>query len=92
MRRQVGAWLTGLRRDAEITALELAEQIGAQDAESIALFETGDIRVPSHLFAGYARTFGLPVAEFARTCLRHYDPAAYRALFDGFSEASSQAA
>lgn len=76
-----GAWLRALRDRAEITAGELAEQVGAPSVVWLLEVEAGLRPVPSSMYQSYAKHLGVVVSEFAATCLRHYDRKAYEALF-----------
>ena len=76
-----GAWLRGLRDSAEITAHELAEQVGAPSVVWLLEVEAGLRPVPSSMYKAYAKHVGVAVSDFAATCLRHYDRKAYDALF-----------
>ncbi len=76
-----GTWLRDLRETAEITGAELAEQVAAPSRLWVEEVEAGLRPVPSSLYRAYAVQFGVPVAEFAAECLRHYDHNAYNALF-----------
>lgn len=80
MRRKAGAWLLDLRSAAEITAAELAEQVGV-DAADIAAIETGQMAVPPALYEDFAQTLGVVPQDFAKTCLMYNSPSAYEALF-----------
>lgn len=87
-----GAWLQALRRDREITPAELAEQVGAPSGRWVEEVEAGVRAVPSSLYRGYARLFGLPLSDFAAACLKHYDRKAYDALFGDVETTVSRAA
>ena len=76
-----GVWLRSLRDRAEITARELAEQVGAPSVVWLLEVEAGLRPVPSSMYKGYAKHLGVVVSDFAANCLRHYDRKAYDALF-----------
>lgn len=78
---QAGAWLKSLRCAQEITASELAEQIGAPSGRWIEEVEAGRRPAPSAYYKAYARQFRLQASDFAARCLGYYDPVAYEALF-----------
>lgn len=84
-----GQWVRGLRRTSEITMAELAEQVGAPGEAWIEQVEAGMRPVPSSLYRAFAETLGQPVPAFAKTCLKHYDPKAYEALFSMAADASA---
>lgn len=87
-----GAWLRSLRDRSEITARELAEQVGAPSVVWLLEVEAGLRPVPSSMYRSYAKHVGVIVSEFAATCLRHYDRKAFDALFGGQEEKLSVAA
>lgn len=87
-----GAWLRSLRDRAEITAGELAEQVGAPSVGWLLEVEAGLRPVPSSMYQSYASHLGVVVSEFAATCLRHYDRKAYEALFGAVESELSVAA
>lgn len=76
-----GVWLRSLRDRSEITARELAEQVGAPSVVWLLEVEAGLRPVPSSMYQTYAKHVGVAVSDFAATCLRHYDRKAYDALF-----------
>ena len=76
-----GVWLRSLRDRSEITARELAEQVGAPSVVWLLEVEAGLRPVPSSMYHDYAKHVGVAVSVFAATCLRHYDRKAYDALF-----------
>ena len=62
--RKDGTWLKDLREEWQITINELAEQVGAS-ADWLAQLEKGEGNIAASLFAGFARSFNMSVAEFA---------------------------
>ena len=86
-----GAWMRALRAKAEITAVELAEQVSAPSLAWLLEVEAGLRPVPSSMYKTFAQHLGVVTSEFAATCLRHYDRNAYEALF-GSEESSFSAA
>ena len=85
MRSREAAWFRGLRRSAQVTSRELAEQIGAE-VELIEALEGGQKEVPAALYPDFAGVFGISVQEFAKTCLMYEKPSAYEALFGALPE------
>ena len=85
LRPRAGAWFSDLLRAAEVTESELAEQVGV-DLDEIAAFEDGTMAVPAALYADFAAVFGMPVQDFAKTCLMYENPSAYEALFGSLPE------
>lgn len=80
MQSKAGAWLLDLRSAVEITAVELAEQVGVDSADMAAI-ETGQAPVPPALYEDFARIFGVAPQDFAKTCLMYNSPSAYEVLF-----------
>ena len=80
LRPREGEWFRGLRRAAQVTVAELADQVGA-DIELIEALEHGRAPVPSALYPDFAAVFGVSLQEFAKTCLMYENPSAYEALF-----------
>ena len=77
----LGTWLATRRAEVELTAEELAEQVGAENGDWVRAVEEGTARIPSIMYRGYARSFGMTTDAFARLCVMHYDPHAFEALF-----------
>jgi len=80
LRAKAGAWLLDLRRSAEITADELAEQVGLDRADVVEI-ETGRAPVPPALYQDFANVFAVERRDFAKTCLMYGSPSTYEALF-----------
>ena len=80
LQSKAGAWLVDLRRSAEITAAEIAEQVGLDPAD-MAEIEAGRAPVPPALYEDFANIFRVESQEFAKTCLMYSSPSAYEALF-----------
>jgi transcriptional regulator with XRE-family HTH domain len=91
MQPKAGEWLSRLRRSAEITAAELAEQVGV-DADLIAAIETGRTPVPAALYKDLARIFGVASRDFAKACLMYSNPSAFEAIFGDLPEKLREAA
>ena len=85
MRSKAGAWLLDLRGAAQVTATELAEQVGV-DAEEMTAIETGQLSLPPALYADFAQIFDVDLQDFAKTCLMYDSPSAYEALFGDLPE------
>ncbi len=84
-RSQAGEWFHSLRQSAEITVVELAEQVGL-DSDEVEAFEHGASVVPAALYPDFAKVFGVSVQQFAKTCLMYENPSAYEALFGSLPE------
>ena len=87
-----GEWITALRTAQQITAAELAEQVGAPSARWIEELEAGRRAVPSVFYGAFARQFGWSAHDFAARSLGYFDPAAYSALFGAPAGAAPVAA
>lgn len=81
LRRQVGEQLRRLRKGRGLTQRMLADQLGFDYYTFIAQIEAGRGRVPSERFGAYARALGMPVRDFTRMMLSHYEPVIYQHLF-----------
>lgn len=81
LRRQVGERLRGLRKGRGLTQRMVADRLGFEYYTFIAQIEAGRGRVPSERYGAYARALGVPVQDFARMMLSHYEPVIYRYLF-----------
>lgn len=80
LQSKASAWLVDLRRSVEITANELAEQVGL-DRTDVAEIESGRTPVPPALYQDFAKIYGVEPQGFAKTCLMYSSPSAYEALF-----------
>ncbi len=90
--RTGGARIRSLREGWEITQLELAEQIDAPSVNWVEEVESGKRPINSAFYKSFAKCFRLSAQEFARDCLKHYDPKAYEALFGEHSNRISKVA
>ena len=85
LRPQAGKWFRSLRQSAEVTVMELAEQVGV-DTDEVKAYEHGAEAVPAALYPDFAAIFGMPVQDFAKSCLMFENPSAYEALFGSLPE------
>jgi transcriptional regulator with XRE-family HTH domain len=85
LRPMAGAWLSALRKSAEITAAELAEQVGV-GVDLIEACENGAEKVPAALYRDFARALVVDFRNFAKSCLMYDNPCAYEALFGALPE------
>lgn len=83
-----GEWIAEMRAAQQITAAELAEQVGAPSARWIEELEAGRRPVPSVFYRAFARQFGWTAHDFAARSLGYFDPAAYSALFGAVPHAA----
>lgn len=91
LRPREGKWFRGLRKAAEITRHELAEQVDV-DMELIDSIEHGTAKVPAALYPDFALVFGIDAQDFAKTCLMYENPSAYEVLFGALPQELSAAA
>jgi len=80
LQAKAGVWLLDLRRSAEITADEFAEQVGL-DRTDVVEIETGRMQVPPALYEDFASILGIERQDFAKICLMYSSPSTYEALF-----------
>lgn len=80
LRPQAGKWFRSLRQSAEITVIELAEQVGVE-IDEVDAYEHGADAIPAALYPDFAAVFGVTVQDFAKSCLMFENPSAYEALF-----------
>jgi transcriptional regulator with XRE-family HTH domain len=81
-KKQAGKWLREQRQKAGLSQMDLANRLGLRYYTFVSQIENGYGRVPAHSMADWARALGIRPRSFARTLLRHYDPALYRVLFE----------
>lgn len=86
LRKLGGSWLAKQRRMADLTQREVALKLGVAYYTFISQLENGVGRVPPDLYIPYARTLGMPSAEFTKRVLMYYDPFTYQALWGAPSE------
>ena len=80
-RKEAGAWLQGLRKQANLSQVQLAAQLGLKYYTFVSQVENGFGRVPSESMEPWACALGLEPADFARQLLSYYDPELCRLLF-----------
>jgi transcriptional regulator with XRE-family HTH domain len=91
LRPQAGKWFRSLRQSAQVTVIELAEQVGV-DTDEVGAYEHGVEAVPAALYPDFAAVFGVSVQDFAKSCLMFGNPSAYEALFGSLPEVLRAAA
>jgi transcriptional regulator with XRE-family HTH domain len=84
-RKQAGAWLKGLREEAGLTQLELADRLGFKYYAFVSQVETGFSRVPTEKMEAWAQSLGVEPRQFAQRLLAHYEPELHRVLYEGKS-------
>jgi transcriptional regulator with XRE-family HTH domain len=84
-RKQAGTWLKGLREEAGLTQLELANRLGFKYYAFISQVETGFSRVPTAKMEVWAQTVGVEPRRFVQRLLAYYEPELHRVLYEGKS-------
>lgn len=82
LRKIAGAWLKGLRNQAGMSQMELADRLGLKYYTFISQVENGFGRVPTESMEQWARALGCAPKDFARQLLTYYDPELHRLLFE----------
>ena len=82
LRKKAGAWLKGLRNEAGLSQIELAERLELKYYTFISQVENGFGRVPTESMDAWARALKQEPSAFARQLLAFYDPELYRLLFE----------
>ena len=83
LRKQAGAWLKEMRKEAGLSQIELAQKLGLKYYTFISQVENGFGRVPSESMEAWAVALGLGPSDFARHLLSFYDPTLHQLLFKG---------
>ncbi len=79
--RQAGQWLKQKREAAGLTQRDLAILLDIDYYTFISQLETGRGRIPSRLYADWAKALRIDPSEFVKHLLRFYDPATYKVFF-----------
>ena len=79
--RQAGQWLKQKREAAGLTQRDLAILLDIDYYTLISQLETGRGRIPSRLYAGWAKALRIEPSEFVKHLLSFYDPATYKVFF-----------
>ena len=82
LRKDAGAWLKGLRNQAGLSQIELAQLLGLKYYTFISQVENGFGRVPTESMEQWAKALSCDPTDFARQLLRYYDPELHRLLFE----------
>jgi transcriptional regulator with XRE-family HTH domain len=82
-RKDAGVYIKRLREEAQLTQFELSQKLGYKLYTFISQIESGTRTVPSEHMIDWAKALKVDPKSFARTLLRHYDPALLKALFHG---------
>jgi transcriptional regulator with XRE-family HTH domain len=89
-RKQAGAWLKGLREEAGLTQLELANRLGFKYYAFVSQVETGFSRVPTEKMEAWARSVGVEPRQFVQRLLACYEPELHRVLYEGKSREAGE--
>jgi len=81
-RKQAGAWLRGLREEAGLTQLDLANRLGFNYYAFVSQVETGFSRVPTDKMEAWARSVGVEPRPFVQRLLSFYEPELHRVLYE----------
>jgi transcriptional regulator with XRE-family HTH domain len=76
-RKEAGTWLKGLRGQAGLTQMELADRL----VFFISQVETGFGRVPTEKMEAWAQTLGVDPSHFAKKLISFYEPELHRLLY-----------
>lgn len=82
LRKEGGLWLKRRREEVGLSQRELAQALGLKFYSFISQIENGRTRIPPELLRPWADALQVPIKEFARAMLRHFDPVLFSALFD----------
>src|SRR5687768_1392780 len=80
-RKEAGAWLKKLRKDAGITQLNVARACGYEYVTFISQIESGKGRIPPEKYETFAKVYNVDSRWFAQNYLRHTDPYMFKLLF-----------
>lgn len=81
LRKRAGAYIKGLRNDADLTQQALASRLGLDYYTFVSQVENGMTRVPPEAMPMWANALKVDLREFAKTLLSFYDPHMHAALF-----------
>jgi transcriptional regulator with XRE-family HTH domain len=80
-RKETGAWLKKLRKDAGITQLAVAQACGYEYVSFMSQIEAGKGRIPPEKYECFAEAYGVDPQWFAKNYLRLTDPYMFKMLF-----------
>jgi transcriptional regulator with XRE-family HTH domain len=83
MRREQGAYLASLRKNAGLTQAEVARAFGFMWPSVVGDTEQGRVSLPPEHYVAYARLVGVDPREFVQNILRWHNPWAWAVLFGG---------
>jgi transcriptional regulator with XRE-family HTH domain len=90
MRREQGAYLASLRKNANLTQAEVARALGFMWPAVVGDTEQGRSSLAPEHYVAYARLVGVDPKEFVQTILRWHNPWAWAVLFGGGDTAALQ--
>lgn len=82
LRKQAGAWLKGLRVEAGLSQMQLAEKLDFKYYTFISQIENGFGRLPTDSMEPWARALGINPSHFAKKLISFYEPELYRLLYE----------
>jgi transcriptional regulator with XRE-family HTH domain len=80
-RKDAGAWLKKLRKDAGVTQLDVARACGYEYVTFISQIESGKGRIPPDKYETFAKVYNADPKWFAENYLRFTDPYMFKLLF-----------
>ena len=92
LRKEAGRWLQSQRKQAGLSQIQLAEQLGLKYYTFVSQVESGIGRLPIEMQEAWAEALSLEPRDFAQRLLAWYEPALYRLLFgDDLAQARASA-
>ena len=80
-RKQAGTWLKGLREQAGLTQMQLADRLGIKYYSFVSQVENGFGRLPNEKMEVWAQTLGVNPSQFAKRLISFYEPKLHRLLY-----------
>lgn len=81
LRKEVGVLLKEMRESVQKTQRDVANECGFDYYTMVSQIEGGKTRVPPAQIPAYAKALRIPVKDFAKTLMKHYDPLMFEILF-----------
>lgn len=80
-RREMGAWLKGLREAQGLSQRDLSNILSLEYYTFISQLENGRGKIPSSRYVEWANALGQEPRSFVMTLLSYYDPITHDILF-----------
>jgi transcriptional regulator with XRE-family HTH domain len=80
-RKRAGTWLKGLREQAGLTQMQLADRLGFKYYSFVSQVENGFGRLPNEKMEAWAQTLGVDPSQFAKKLISFYEPDLHRLLY-----------